>query len=89
MPAVGPRKEILEALARCNTAAEDSGSPDVLFGPGIRVELAPGQDPVTQMLVTVNEEEIGWLVLTRMIKEFGWRLLDPNTQRELNLRDED
>jgi hypothetical protein len=89
MPPVGPRKEIVDNLARCNTSPEENGSPDVLFGPGIRVELAPGQDPITQMLVTINEEEIGWLVLTRMIRQFGWKLVDPNTQRELNLQDED
>ncbi len=60
----------------------------MLFGPGIRVELSPGQDPITQMLVTIVEEEIGWLVLTRMIRQFRWKLVDPNTQRELNLQDE-
>ena len=86
MPPVGARHEILDNLAGCNTAP-DGDVDDVLFGPGIRIELAPGQDPVTQMLVTINEEEIGWLVLVRLIRKFGWKLLDPDTGRELNLDD--
>ncbi len=83
MPAIGPRAEIVEKLARANTSPESSDAEDVLYGPGIRVELAPNQDPVSQMLVTVTEEEIGWQVLTRLINHFQWKLLDPNTGREL------
>ncbi len=84
MPAIGPRAEIVEQLARANTSAESSDVEDVLYGPGIRVELTPNQDPVSQMLVTVTEEEIGWQVLTRLINHFQWKLLDPNTGRELS-----
>ena len=88
MAPVGPRPEILAKLARHNTAPEGNGSGDVLFGPGFCLELTPGQDPITQMLVTINEDEIGWFVLTRIIKQFGWKLLDPDTGRELNLQAE-
>ncbi len=83
MPPIGPRQDILEQLARCNTAPEAAEHADVLYGPGIRIELTPGQDPVSQMLVTITEEEIGWQVLTRLIHHFQWKLLDPNTGREL------
>ena len=83
LPAIGPRAEIVEKLARANTSPESSNTADVLYGPGIRVELTPNQDPVSQMLVTVTEEEIGWQVLTRLINHFQWKLLDPNTGREL------
>ena len=83
MPAIGPRAEIFEKLARANTSPESSNTADVLYGPGIRVELTPNQDPVSQMLVTVTEEEIGWQVLTRLINHFQWKLLDPDTGREL------
>ncbi len=84
LPAIGPRAEIVEKLARANTSPESSDAEDVLYGPGIRVELTPNQDPVSQMLVTVTEEEIGWQVLTRLINHFQWKLLDPNTGRELS-----
>ena len=84
LPAIGPRAEIFEKLARANTSPESSDDQDVLYGPGIRVELTPNQDPVSQMLVTVTEEEIGWQVLTRLINHFQWKLLDPNTGRELS-----
>jgi hypothetical protein len=83
LPAIGPRAEIVEKLARANTSPESNNTTDVLYGPGIRVELTPNQDPVSPMLVTVTEEEIGWQVLTRLINHFQWKLLDPNTGREL------
>lgn len=80
---IGPRGEILKSLAGCNTSPESPEAADVLYGPGFRLELTPGQDPITQMLVTITEEEIGWQVLTRLISRFKWRLLDPATGREL------
>ena len=83
LPPIGRRADVLEKLARNNTGPDSSQNADVLFGPGIRVELTPGQDPATQMLVTITEEEIGWLVLTRLVNHFGWRLLDPESGREL------
>ena len=81
---IGPRRDILRNLADCNTGPERNGADDVLHGPGIQIELTPNQNPITQMLVTVTEEEIGWLVLARLIKAFHWKLLDPNTGRELS-----
>ncbi len=84
MAPIGSRAEVLEQLFRCNTGPDRPDAVDVLFGPGIRIEMTPGQDPITQMLVTITEEEIGWHVLTRLINEFQWKLLDPNTGRELS-----
>jgi hypothetical protein len=81
---IGSRAEIVGQLAGCNTGPERSDSWDVLYGPGIRIEMTPGQDPITQMLLTVTEDEIGWKVLPRLVKEFQWKLLDPSTGRELN-----
>ncbi len=81
---IGSRADIRRQLADRNTGPENDESPDVLYGPGIRVEQTPRQDPITQMLVTITEDEIGWLVLTRIMKELGWKLVDPNTGRELN-----
>ena len=79
---IGSRDEIIGQLSLFNTAPECDGE-DVLYGPGIRVELPPG-DPVTQMLLTVTEEEIAWQVVMRLAKSLQWKLLDPATGRELS-----
>lgn len=78
---LGTRDEVVRELFNLNTGPERTGD-DVLFGPGIRIELTPGQDPVTQMLLTVTEEEIGWQVIQRFAARFGWKLLDPTSGRE-------
>jgi hypothetical protein len=83
MAAIGRRSEIIGTLASYNTAPEREGE-DVLYGPGIRIELPPGQDKVSQMLMTVTEEEIAWLVIMRLAHALQWKIVDPNTGRELN-----
>jgi hypothetical protein len=85
---IGARGEVCRRLADCNTGPECEDADDVLFGPGLRIELTPHQDPITQMLVTLTEEEIGWQVLTRLIREFHWKLLDPDSGRELSPQQE-
>lgn len=80
---IGQRDEVVRHLASMNTAAEHEGD-DVLHGPGIRIELAPGEDPVTQMLLTITEEEIAWLVISRLAKACRWKILDPDTGRALD-----
>ena len=74
---------MLRDLSRFNTAPEREGE-DVLYGPGIRLELPPGQDTVNQILLTVTEEEIAWLVIMRLAKTFDWKIVDMNSGRELN-----
>jgi hypothetical protein len=78
---LGTRGEILTGLSKFNTAPDKNGG-DVLYGPGISIELPPSE-PVTQMLLTVVEEEIAWQVILRLAKEFNWKLLDPVSGREL------
>ena len=78
MAPIGSRQEILQSLSHYNTAPEQDGE-DVLFGPGIRIELPPGQDPITQMLMSITEEEIAWLVVMRLAKEFHWKILGPSS----------
>jgi hypothetical protein len=88
MAPLASRSELLDRLATCNTAPETPGE-DVLHGPGIRIELPPGQDPVTQMLLTIIEEDIGWMVLMRMAIQFHWKVLDPESGREYSPRRDD
>ncbi len=82
MVPIGSREEILNLLANYNTAPENDDE-SILFGPGIRIELPPDQDPVPQMVLSVVEDEIAWLVIMRLAKELKWKILDPMTGREL------
>jgi hypothetical protein len=84
LPPLGGRRQIISDLSRYNTAPESKEDDSTLYGPGIRLELPPGQDPVTQMLLTVVEEEIAWLVILRLAKAFNWKIVDMGTGRELN-----
>jgi len=70
------------SLALCNTIAEIEGGDD-LWGPGIRIELPPDTDPVTQMLLVIVEDEIAWLPIVRLAKKFDWSVMDIETGREL------
>lgn len=78
---IGSRSSVIEGLAHCNTAPESPGG-DVLFGPGVEFELPPGQDPVHQMLLSISDDDIAWVVIMRVAREFGWKILDPQTGRE-------
>ena len=82
MAPIGPRSDIIRKLTQFNTSPEQEGD-DVLYGPGILIELPPDQDPVAQMLMSITEEEIAWLVVMRLVKELHWKILDPETGREL------
>lgn len=83
MAPIGPRAKIVGDLSHFNTAPEREGD-DVLYGPGIRLELPPDQNDVSQMLLTITEEEIAWLVIMRLAKAFDWKIVDTTSGRELN-----
>lgn len=89
---LGRAKEIREKLAPFNTAPDGSArksvGTEILFGPGILVELPTGQDEINQALVTMIEEEIAWPVLMRMCRTLGWALMDPNTGRTFGTQGE-
>ena len=82
MAPIGTREDIISRLINFNTSTDDE-SEDVLYGPGIRIELPPDQDPISQMLMSITEEEIAWLVVMRLAREMNWKILDPETGREL------
>jgi hypothetical protein len=84
MAALGSRREIVASLTTFNTAPDREGADETLYGPGILISLPPEADPVTQMLVVITEEEIGWQVVLRLGKHFKWKLVDMSTGRELN-----
>lgn len=84
MAVLGSRSSLLRDLAAFNCAPESEGA-DTLWAPGITIELPPGQDEITQMLMTIVEDEIAWLTIVRIVRHFGWKLLDPSSGRELVL----
>lgn len=84
MAPIGTRREILGTLRLLNTAPQAVGE-DILFGPGIEIELPPGLDPVTQMLLKLTDEDVGWDVIRAIAHRTHWRLLDPLSGRELRL----
>jgi len=81
MRPIGTREEIRAQVADFNTAPDHEGG-DALYGPGFILELPP-QNPVSQMLLTITEEEIAWLVIMRLARRFNWKLLDMVSGREL------
>lgn len=62
----------------------------LLFGPGLVCEIAlqdeptanKGQGPeVSQVLVSMTDEDFGFPVLLRLCKQAKWKMLDPDTGR--------
>ena len=83
---LGTAAQVIEALAQLNTTADGSSSPEsfgVLYGPGIIVQMpmaGPG-DPVMQLAVSMQEEDIAWPVLLRICRTLKWKMMDPASGR--------
>ena len=82
MAPLGTRREIIERLAPLNVSPDQEGSA-FLYGPGFVIQLPPDGAPITQMLLGINEDEIAWHVIMRIVREIGWKMLDPSTGQEL------
>ena len=85
MNTLGTPKEFRSTLADFNTGP-DGGPPGTMgteffHGPGISVELATGQDLVTQAIVSISDEDIAWPVLGRLCKRTGWKMMDMESGR--------
>jgi hypothetical protein len=81
MPPLGTRADVVAGLAHCNTSPEVAGG-DTLYGPGLEFELPPDHDPVRQMLLNISDDDIAWIMIMRIAREFGWKILDPQSGRE-------
>ncbi len=82
LPTIGRRDDIVSQLGAFNTAPEVTGG-DILYGPGIEIELEPEEQEIRQMLLTVTDEDIAWAALMRIARAMKWKLLDPGSGREL------
>ena len=81
---LGTSRQVTEMLADANISTD--GAPDtigVLYGPGIIVQMpmVGPDDPVAQVMVTLDEEDMAWPVLTRLCRRLGWKMLDPESGR--------
>ena len=86
MTPLGSRAEVTDILARHNTSTDGSdGSPmgmERLHGPGIIVQIPTTADDVTQAMVTIHDEDMAWPVLSRLCREAGWSMVDPESGRK-------
>ncbi|MDP7008574.1 MAG: hypothetical protein QGI78_03285 [Phycisphaerales bacterium] len=81
-PSLGTREQILEELSHFNTMPEIEGD-DMLWGPGIRIELPPSDGEVHQMLLHIVEDEIAWQPISKLARHFKWCVTDLETGRKL------
>jgi hypothetical protein len=80
--ALGTKSEVMDRLARFNTAPDGSEEArGVAFGPGFHVELPwiDDADDLQQAAITVVDQEAAWQVLSRMLRDTGWSLMDLET----------
>lgn len=82
---LGSARDVREILARANTAPDGSGKStsglERLHGPGMVVEFSTSQDPVTQAVASLNDDDLALPVLFRLCKAQGWRLMDVESGR--------
>lgn len=83
---LGTRDQVIDALSAFNTTSDGSDSPEsfgLLYGPGLIVQLpmVGPQDPVMQVAVSLQEEDIAWTVLARICRRLNWKMMDPASGR--------
>lgn len=81
---LGTAREVKELLAQFNMSEDGSSEgAGVLHGPGIIASLpmVGPDDPVMQLLVSMQEEDMAWAVLPRVCRALGWKMMDPRTGR--------
>lgn len=83
-PTLGTRREVLASLSKFNTAP-DVPEGELLYGPGLTMQIPPGAEEISQLLVAVIEEDMAWSVLTRICRATHWQLLDLDSGRSLSL----
>jgi len=92
MTPMGTFQEVAHTLANHNASPDGSGPAGygaapgmaVVFGPGFVAEIPGDASPrteVSQVMVTVSDDDFAWPVLSRMCKAVGWRMVDPDTGR--------
>jgi hypothetical protein len=82
---LGRLVEVERWLTQFNCARDGKegfgGAMNVLYGPGVVMQLpmVDRDDPVMQLMVSLNDETIAWAVLERLCRVSGWKMMDPKT----------
>ena len=79
---LGRLADVERALGQLNCGSDGSSSSmNVLHGPGIMMQMpmVGRDDPVMQIMVSLNDETIAWSVLERICRVLGWKMMDPAT----------
>jgi hypothetical protein len=79
---LGRLVEVERWLAQFNCARDGAAmSMNVLYGPGVVMQLpmVDRDDPVMQIMVSLNDETIAWSVLERVCRLMEWKMMDPKT----------
>lgn len=77
---LGSRKDVYGALADYNTSPEIENG-EVMFGPGLTIQMPMTGPDVTQLLVSIGDESMGWPVVERIARGCQWTLMDPDSGR--------
>ncbi len=87
LESLGSIQAVTNSLARYNTAPDGSPSKgtgiEVLFGPGLYMEMPTGDDQVRQIMVTLTDEDYAFAVLLRVCREQQWTMMDIESGRRL------
>lgn len=92
MLTLGQCDSVVQTLAHWNVSPDGSGpegwgeTPGMatLYGPGCVMELPTGGDgklELSQVMVTVTDEDFAWPVLSRLCKANSWKMMDPESGR--------
>ena len=88
LPPLGTLKQVEQTLARFNTAPDGAlGKASMglltMYGPGMIVEIPTGNDEISQLMVTMTDDDFAFPVLMRLCREQKWTLMAPETGQRL------
>lgn len=87
LPSMGQLPQVLDALARHNTAPDGPHPASTiltLYGPGLIADVAAADGPrteVRQIMVTMTDDDFAFPILSRLCREQRWTMMDPETGR--------
>lgn len=90
--ALGTQRDLMRTLAGYNTSPDGSAETRALaFGPGFIAQFpmsGDDRDEVKQFLVAINESDVAWPVLSRLRRELGWAMMDPDSGKVFSPADD-
>lgn len=89
---LGTQRDLVRTLSRFNTSPDGSEETRSLaFGPGFIAQFpmtGDDRDEVKQFLVAINESDVAWPVLSRLRRELGWAMMDPDSGKVFTAAEE-